>query len=215
MTHPHITSDRTRQNACAGQSAQRRSGGCRRAWVLACSLLVGACIARGQVETKYRIDPAKSSVQFSLTGIHTVDGSFSVSSGNITFNRTTGAMSGSVDVAAASGTSGERLRDKRMDKEELLVNKFPAITFSPARFTGTLAPAGTSTLQVAGTLTLLGHPHPVTVPMTVSIQGNDCTASGTFVIPYVAWALKDPSTFILRMDKHVTVRLNFSGTLSR
>jgi polyisoprenoid-binding protein YceI len=179
------------------------------------TLLLAMTAGHGLAQTRYRIDPSASQVQFVLQGIHTVHGHFSVSSGDVTFDRTTGAMSGSIAIAAASGDSGDSLRDKRMDKEELKVKKFPVVTFAPAKFTGSLAQAGSSTIQVEGTLTLLGTPHPITLPMTVDIQGTNCTARGTFQIPYVEWGLKDPSNFLMHMEKQVTIILDFKGTLSR
>lgn len=177
------------------------------------ALLLAMAAGHGLAQTRYRIDPSKSQVQFVLKGFHTVHGHFSVSSGDITFDRTTGAMSGSIAIAAASGDSGDTLRDKKMDKEELKVKKFPVVTFAPAKFTGALAQAGSSTIQVEGILTLLGTPHPITLPMTVDIQGTDCTAKGTFVIPYVEWGLKDPSNFLMHMEKQVTINLDFKGIL--
>jgi polyisoprenoid-binding protein YceI len=178
-------------------------------------LLVTATAAAGFAQTHYRIDPAKSQVNFSLKGFHNVEGHFAVSSGDMTFDRTSGAMGGSVEVAAASADSGEPSRDKKIDKDEMKTKKFPTVTFVPTKFTGTLAPAGTSTIQVEGTFTLLGKPHPINVPMTVDIQGTDCTAKGSFVVPYIAWGMKDPSNFMMHMDKQVTVQLNFTGTLSQ
>ena len=182
---------------------------------LAATLLLAMVAGRGLAQTRYRIDPSTSQVQFVLQGFHTVHGHFSVSSGDITFDRATGAMSGSVAIAAASGNSNDTLRDKRMDKEELKVKKYPVVTFAPAKFTGMLAQTGSSTIQVKGILTLLGTPHPITVPMTVDIRGADCTARGTFLVPYVEWGLKDPSNFLMHMEKQVTVNLDFKGTLSR
>jgi polyisoprenoid-binding protein YceI len=194
---------------------RRRVRAALRAAVLPLACLAGAALAApAMAQTTYAINPAKSQVQYSLKGFHDVAGHFAVSDGRITFNRATGAMSGSVDVAAASGNSGEPARDKKMDKDQLKVKKFPTIVFAPTKFTGTLNTTGSSTVQVDGTFTLLGKPHAITVPMTVDINGTDCTAKGSFLIPYVQWGVKDPSNFLLHMDKQVKIDLAFDGTLS-
>jgi polyisoprenoid-binding protein YceI len=165
-------------------------------------------------QTQWHIDPAKSTVAFSLKGFHDVAGHFAVSSGEVTFDRATGAMSGTIVVPADSGNSDDKSRDKKMDKDQLKVTSYPTITFSPAKFTGTLHAEGSSNIQVQGVFTLLGKPHDITVPMTVGIDGTDCTAKGSFEIPYVEWHMKDPSNFLMKMDKQVKIDLAFSGTLS-
>lgn len=162
-----------------------------------------------------RIDPAHSSVHFSLGDtLHQFGGLFHVTSGDVTFDRATHKMSGQIVVAAASGDSGSAARDKRMKNEELHAKTFPAITFAPASFTGTLAPSGSSRIQVTGIFTLVGQPHSITVPMTVRIEGSRCTATGTFEVPYIAWGLKDPSIFMIRMGKEVRIDLSLTGTLT-
>jgi polyisoprenoid-binding protein YceI len=205
----------SRWNTFPGFQEPARRPFLHRAGCIAAALVLATAAGHGLAQTRYRIDPSKSQVQFFLKGFHTVHGHFSVSRGDVTFHRTTGAMSGSIAIAAASGDSGDTLRDKRMDKEELKVKKFPAITFAPTKFTGTLAQAGSSTIQVEGILTLLGTPHPITLPVTVDIHGANCTARGTFLVPYVEWGMKDPSNFLMHMEKQVAVQLDFKGTLSR
>ncbi|HUY82780.1 MAG TPA: YceI family protein [Acidobacteriaceae bacterium] len=196
-------------------ATKRRLHQALRTAVVSIACLIAAAVAvPAFAQTTYAINPAKSQVQFSLSGFHEVAGHFAVSSGSITFNRTTGVMSGKVEVAAASGNSGETSRDKKMDKDQLKVKKYPAISFTPAKFTGTLNKTGSSTVQVEGTFTLLGKPHAITLPMTVDINGTGCTAKGSFVIPYVKWGVKDPSNFLLHMDKQVKIDLAFDGTLS-
>ena len=166
-------------------------------------------------QTKYLIAPDKSQVQFSLGGVHEVSGQFHVGSGEITFDRKTGAMTGTVQVDAASGNSDDQSRDKKMAKNELKAQVFPSITFTPTKFTGVLNENGDSAIQVQGTFTLIGKTHDITVPMTVHIDGSQCTAKGSFTIPYVAWGVKDPSMFMLKMEKEVKIDLAFNGSLSQ
>jgi polyisoprenoid-binding protein YceI len=205
--------EKTIQNRMFAQGNKRR-GVLRAMGVSLACLIAAATASPALAQTQYQIDAATSQVLFSLGGFHDVAGHFSVSSGEITFDRKTGAMSGTVQVNAASGNSDDSSRDKKMDKDQLKVTKFPTITFAPTKFTGTLNDSGDSSIQVQGTFTLLGKPHDITVPMTVNINGTACTAKGSFTIPYVEWGVKDPSNFLMHMDKQVKIGLAFSGTLS-
>ena len=214
--YPTVAGDvcvKTGRKAMLAQRKERR-GLLKAAGVWVVCLMATAAGSRAMAQTQYHIDPAKSQVGFSLGGFHDVQGHFSVSSGEITFDRTTGAMSGTVQVDAASGSSDDKSRDKKMDKDQLKVKRFPTITFAPAKFTGTLNATGSSTVQVQGTFMLLGKAHDITVPMTVDIDGTSCTAKGNYAIPYVEWGVKDPSNFLMHMDKLVKIDLAFSGTLS-
>lgn len=166
-------------------------------------------------QTHFRIDPDKSQVQFSLGGAHEVDGQFHVSPGDIRFDQKTGEMQGTVLVEAGSGSSDNKSRDKKMTKDELKAEMFPTITFAPRQFTGVLNDSGDSTLQVQGTFMLIGKPHDITIPMTVHMDSSQCTAKGSFTIPYVEWGMKDPSMFMLKESKEVKISLTFSGTLSK
>lgn len=160
------------------------------------------------------VDPSKSSVSFTLSDVlHTVHGSFAVERGAIAFSRSTGTMTGQIEVGAASGHSGNRVRDERMAKEELHAKEFPLVTFTPTQFHGTIPSSGEGTVEVQGLFTLLGRPHPVHLPMRLDVSGTDCHAEGTLMVPYVAWGLHDPSTFVLRVAKDVQIQIKLNGTL--
>jgi polyisoprenoid-binding protein YceI len=184
-----------------------------------CSLLLAAPLlvasaASAQHQT-FVVNPATSDVSFTLGGNHDVTkGTFHVQGGTIDFDRTAATLSGLVTVAAGSGKSGNDSRDKKMTNDVLDAPHFADVTFAPTAFQGTLAPTGDSTLQVTGTFTLHGTPHPITVPMQVHIDGATCVAKTHFTIPYVKWGLKDPSVFILKVAKEVDVDLTLTGTVS-
>lgn len=161
------------------------------------------------------VDPAASSVAFGLTGTgHEVHGTFHVTSGTVQFDRSAPKMSGSIVVSAASGDSGDKGRDKNMHTQVLDIEHYADVTFQPQSYQGTLAATGDSTIQVAGTFSLHGTQHDITVPMQVHIDGPHLTAKGSFVVPYVKWGLKDPSVFILKVAKEVHIDLNLVGTVS-
>ena len=182
-----------------------------RTLMTALPLFVGAA-AFAQQQT-FTVSPAASSIGFSLAGTgHEVHGTFHVSSGTIQYDLSPAKMSGIIAVSASSGDSGNKGRDKDMNQKVLETDRFSDITFQPQSYTGTIAPAGDSTIQVSGTFTLHGTPHDLTVPMQVHIDGHNVTAKGSFVVPYVKWGLKDPSIFILKVAKEVHVELNLVGT---
>ena len=163
----------------------------------------------------FTIAPDASSVAFSLGGSdHSTHGSFQVKDGSIDFDRAVGTISGSVDVTAGSGNSGNQSRDKKMTNGVLDATHFADVTFVPHSYQGTIAPTGDSTIQVTGIFTLHGTPHEITVPMQIHIDGVHCVAKAHFTVPYVSWGLKDPSIFILKVAKEVDIDLTLAGNLS-
>ena len=163
----------------------------------------------------FTIAPDASSVAFSLGGSdHSTHGSFQVKDGSIDFDRAVGTISGSVDVTAGSGNSGNQSRDKKMTNGVLDATHFADVTFVPHSYQGTIAPTGDSTIQVTGIFTLHGTPHEITVPMQIHIDGVHCVAKAHFTVPYVKWGLKDPSVFIFKVAKEVEIDLTLVGHLS-
>lgn len=183
-----------------------------RTLIAAFPLFLGAALSAQQ--QTFAIDPATSSVGFALTGTgHEVHGTFHVTSGTIQFDRSAPKMSGNIVISAISGDSGDNGRDKNMHNKVLETDRFADITFQPQSYTGAIAASGDSTIQVSGIFTLHGTPHDLTVPMQVHIDGQNLTAKGTFIVPYVKWGLKDPSVFILKVAKEVHIELNLVGKL--
>ena len=170
--------------------------------------------AQDKTQNQLSLDPARSEVHFTLSDtLHTVKGTFRLQQGDITFDPATGTATGSILVDALSGKTGNSVRDHRMEKDELKAPEFKTVAFAPTRFTGTFNPTGDSTLQVHGLFTLLGTPHEIDVPMQVQVGGDQIHAVGSFVVPYVQWGLKDPSTFMIHVEKEVHVDLDLTGTL--
>jgi len=163
----------------------------------------------------FNINPDSSTVAFTLNSTHeTTKGTFHVEKGTVDFDRATPALSGLIVVSASSGNTGNASRDKKMLNDILQAPQFADVTFVPQSYSGTLAPAGDSTLQVTGIFTLHGAPHTITVPMQMHIDGNKLTAKTTFEVPYIEWGLKDPSWFVLKVAKAVEVNLTLVGFLA-
>lgn len=183
----------------------------RLALLLAAALLAPSVLFAQQ---NLRIDPVRSEVHFTLADVlHTVHGTFQIQQGEIAFNRATGQASGSIVVDALSGNSGNSVRDRRMAKDELKAPSYKSVIFAPTRFAGVLNATGDSALKVHGVFTLLGTAHEIEVPMQVQVNGNEMHAVGSFAVPYVQWGLKDPSTFMLRVNKEVQIDLSLMGVL--
>ncbi len=163
----------------------------------------------------FAVNPDASEVKMTLKTNHEiVNGSFHVQSGSIEFDRSAQKIGGSVVVAAGSGKTGNDSRDKKMDKDILKVDQYTTVTFAPKSYTGTIAPAGDSSIQVSGIFTLLGTPHELTIPMQVHLEGGKATAKTQFVIPYVQWGLKNPSFLVWKAENDVAIDLNLVGQLS-
>lgn len=159
--------------------------------------------------------PAKTQIRWTLTDVlHTVHGTFALQSGTVTFDPETGAAEGEVVVETASGDSGDGVRDGRMKKNILETQKYPEAIFRAEKVRGRLAPGGTATLMVDGTFTIHGSSHPLTLAVQAQMgAGQQVTATTHFVIPYAAWGMKDPSTFVLRVQKQVDVDVSAAGTV--
>ncbi len=166
----------------------------------------------GQEEV-FELDSAKTTVNFTLDAtLHTVHGSFKAKGGSIRFDPQSGAASGKIRVDATSAESGSDGRDHKMHKEVLESGKYPEISFSPSQIVGKVEPG--SNVQVKGTFLIHGSEHPLTLSVPLEISGDQLIAKFHFVIPYVEWGMKNPSTFVLRVSKEVSIDIAAVGRLT-
>ena len=177
--------------------------------------VVLAPTALAELQT-FVVNPDASQVKITLKTTHEiVNGTFHVQSGSIEFDRSTPRMSGSVVVLAGSGKTGNSSRDKKMNKDILEVEQYATVSFEPKTYTGAIAAAGDSTIQVTGIFTLLGTPHEITVPISVHLDGASTIAKAHFVVPYVQWGLKNPSFLFWKAENDVAIDLNLVGAVSK
>lgn len=183
-------------------------------WLRLSCVIALACVtvftpaARAQ-ETVVNLDPAQTKIEFSVDStLHTVHGTFKLKSGTIRFDAATGKASGSIVVDATSGDSDSTGRDKKMHQEVLESPKFPEITFTPSRVHGAITKDGTSNVQVSGVFRLHGQDHDLTLKISV-LPGSAGRMQVTtdFEVPFIEWGLKDPSNFILHVNKIVNVHV--------
>jgi len=176
--------------------------------------MLTASAAQAQQKT-FTLDPAQTKVNFTVDStLHTVHGDFRLKRGSIQFDNATGNAGGELVVDSASGESGSDGRDKRMHKDILESPKYSDIVFTPQHVKGTVAAEGTSSIEVEGLLTMHGKSKPVTMPLQVQLQGGAGSADGSFSVKYREWDMKNPSTFILRVNDKVDIHVHAVGRLA-
>jgi len=176
---------------------------------LASMVLLCASAPAPAQELAFDLDPARTTVQFTLGGtLHTVHGSFKLKRGAIRFDPSTGKIGGEAVVDATSGESDSEGRDRRMHDNVLESARYPEIVFTPDRVEGVVAKQGASQVEVHGMFRIHGAEHEVMLPvhleMTPMADGR-ATAKIHFTIPYVKWGLKNPSTLFLRVSDKVDI----------
>ena len=158
------------------------------------------------------LDPSKTLVEFKLGGsLHTTHGNFQLKRGTIKADATTGKAEGEIIVDAASGKSGDFLRDNRMRDKVLEASTWPEIIFSPRRFDGRFDAQGDFQAKLEGVLMLHGARHDVVIETQGKLNGHELIATGHLSIPYVEWGLKDPSVLFLSVDKEVGIDIATAG----
>ena len=181
--------------------------------VVLLALCVSLAAAAQQREVTF--DPSQASIEWSLgASLHTVHGTFKLRSGAISFDPVSGNASGEFVVDAASGDSGNRTRDGKMDKEVLESERYPEITFLPKKLLGKMSAQGSSTVQVQGVFHIHGIDHDLTLSVPVQVDGTTVRAKTSLSIPYQTWGMKNPSTLFLHVDDKVQVSINAVGKLT-
>jgi polyisoprenoid-binding protein YceI len=160
-------------------------------------------------EMVFDLDPAQTGIQFTLGDVfHTVRGTFQLKSGTIRCDPATGKAGGEVIVDVTSGASGSKARDHRMHKDVLESQQYPQAVLIPDHCHGSLAPEGSGTMGMHGLLKIHGTEHEVTLDAQVNKKGDQLTASMHFVVPYVKWGMKNPSTLLLRVNDKVEIDIH-------
>jgi polyisoprenoid-binding protein YceI len=158
------------------------------------------------------LDPAQSKVHWTLPGsLHTVHGTFAVTRGALSFDRDSGKAGGEIVVNARSGESGNESRDARMHKEILETVKYPEVLFRPAQVEGKVAASGPCDVKVHGTLSVHGTDHEITALVHAELTGETWKGTAKFDVPYVEWGIKNPSNFLLKAGKVVSIEAEMAG----
>ncbi len=160
------------------------------------------------------VDPAQSTVHWALgSSLHTVHGTFALKRGTLQVDPATGKVGGEIVVDATSGQSGNDGRDKKMHKEVLESTRFGEIIFRPDGVTGKLETQGKSMVQVHGVFVLHGSEHELIVPVEANLSGDHWSGSAKFSVPFIEWGLKNPGTWLLKVEHSVAIELELEGTI--
>jgi polyisoprenoid-binding protein YceI len=184
------------------------------AFSLCAAILFSGAAQAQNAKVAVQLDPATTAIHWTLSGsAHTTHGTFRLKSGQLVFDPVTGAATGELLVDLATGESGNESRDAKMQSEVLESNKYPEAFFHPTRITGALKSGATQSMTAAGTFNIHGADHPLKLEIQVKLDGNRATATTHFSVPYVAWGMKDPSNFLLRVGKEVDVDIVAQGSV--
>jgi polyisoprenoid-binding protein YceI len=161
-----------------------------------------------------RIDPERSAVRFRLAAtLHTVHGEGRVVAGELRFDPAGGAASGAVVVDARSFVTGIEARDRNLHEQVLESARFPEIRFEAERLELRSRGADAAEVTLHGRFAIHGASRPAAVAGRVVREGDGVRVDAELRVPYVAWGLRDVSTFVLRVAPEVEVQLALRGAL--
>ena len=100
-----------------------------------------------------------------------------------------------------------------MKSEVLETQRYPQVFFHPSKVSGQLKQGATQEIAVAGTFNIHGADHPLELKVKAQFDGKNLTATTSFVLPYVQWGMKDPSSGPFRVKKEVGVDIVAHGTV--
>jgi hypothetical protein len=92
-----------------------------------------------------------------------------------------------------------------MHKSVLESDRYPIISFRPTHVIGKVMSSSDEVVTVEGAFGILGAEHPLQLRIHIHPEGNAITLKTHFTVPYVDWGMKDPSIFVLRVDKTVDI----------
>jgi polyisoprenoid-binding protein YceI len=177
-----------------------------------CWMFIGVSTEASAQQLRLEFSPANTTINFALGDlVHTVRGSFLLKQGNVQYDFSTANVTGALVIDAASGNSGNRIRDRKMHREILESARYSEITFRPDRLEGEVAPSGSFTVKVHGIFSVHGADHELTMPVRVQVLPDHWTADAHFTIPYVKWGIKNPSSFLLRVSESVEIAVHATG----
>ncbi len=160
------------------------------------------------------IDAEQTKVEWTIgVTLHKVHGTLKMNGGQLIADPKTGVAQGEIEIDTASLSTGDEKRDTKWKQDVLESGRYPAIIFHPVSVMGLKEGDGEQTVKAKGTVTLHGSDHPVELELHLQVSGKQATVTTHFVVPYVEWGLKNPSSGFTRYDKEVSVDITAKGTL--
>ncbi len=167
-----------------------------------------------------QLEPERTRIAFELGAtLHTVHGTARLAGGEIELESEGGPATGLVVIDATTLETGNPSRDRKMHRKVLVSETYPEIRLEVLATEGSVAERGTSSVVLVSRFVMAGEAHPIEIAAEVVRSQGDARADqvafeARFEVPYVEWGLRDPSTFVLRVAKVVTVTLEGEATLS-
>jgi polyisoprenoid-binding protein YceI len=159
--------------------------------------MCAVALTAGAQQTRVTLDPATTQIHFTLGA-----------------TLQTGRATGSIVIDATSGNTDNPSRDKNMHNQVLESAKFPEITFTPSQIKGAFNKEGSSQLEAVGVIRIHGQDHDQTLKLAVEqAAAGTVQATTQFLIPYVKWGIKDPSTFLLHVADTVDVDIQATASI--
>jgi polyisoprenoid-binding protein YceI len=107
-------------------------------------------------------------------------------------------------------TSDQARRDGQFQGRIMQTSQFPTATFTladPVDLAKLATAAGTSTVNVQGTLALHGTTKDVTTPLTVVRSGATLTISGQVPVVFADYGIDNPSFGVVKTEDHGTIEI--------
>jgi polyisoprenoid-binding protein YceI len=89
-------------------------------------------------------------------------------------------------------------------------DRYPDIVFTPDHVEGTLSKA-----SIRGLFRIHGKDHAMTILVEAIPAGNGLDVTAHFVVPYIEWGMKNPSTFFLRVGDKVNIDVQARGRVQQ
>ncbi len=161
------------------------------------------------------LDPAATQIHVTVKGlVHNVRATFPLKGGALAEDPQSGLAQGQVLVDATAGRTGNTTTDRRMQSEVLESGRYPAIFFHAEHIHGSLpAQDGAADLTTDGAFNIHGADHPLSLRLHAERHGRALTLTTRFTIPYVAWGMRDPSTWLNRYSRQAEVDVTTTGTI--
>lgn len=202
--------------AIAGRVDPYRYGSTRRriSWI-ALGLGLGSWLlgATARAETLV-LSPEQTQIRFELDStLHRVEGTARLLSGEIRFSPEGGAAQGSLVVDARSVETGNGMRDGTLHEKVLESERFPRIELVPETLEIGAHEGAVWQVVLEGTTRIHGGTWPLSIPAEVTLEHGVAHVRGKFVIPHVAWGMRDMSNFLLHVEKQVHVEFDATGRI--
>src|SRR5262245_2169259 len=191
----------------------RYAGPGRSAALVLAALLLG--VPGRAAEQVLTLDPAATTIEWTLGAtLHTVVGRAPLVAGVVRFDAERGTASGEIAVDATSASTGLALRDRTMHRDVLESARHPRIVYRAERLRVLRRDAAHAEVELEGVLDLHGEQHALVLPARVEARGGRVAIEAGFRVPYVEWGMRDPSTFLLRVDTFVDVKVRSEGAIA-